>query len=253
MAAVQADGKILDILLPIAIALLPAIGTIIGGLIAESTKAPKWVVGAALHAAAGIAIAVVSVDLMPRIMDEGAVLAAMLAFATGAAFSVLLVWGVRYAQRHADGHQTATGVWMIYAAIAADLFGDGLMTGIGYSVSSSLGVILGLSQLIGNIPGGFGAMAGFKSEGVPRNRRLMIIATFAVPIVCGAGIGFLGLRDATSFTQMLALAFVVGILLLATVEDTLPQGDEPEPPRHLSTAAFSGGFIFFAVLASSFS
>nr|CAD6438829.1 peptidoglycan-binding protein [Rhizobium sp. Q54] len=243
----------MQVLLPLAIALLPALGTIIGGLIAESTKAPKWVVGVALHAAAGIAIAVVSVDLMPRIMDEGAVLAAMFGFATGAAASFLLVWGVRYAQRHSDGGKTNTSVWMVYAAIAADLFGDGLMTGIGSTISSSLGLILGLSQLIGNIPGGFGAVANFKSEGLPRSRRLLLIATFTVPIVSGAGIGFIGLRDATGLTQALALAFVVGILLLATVEDTLPQGDEPNPPRFVSTAAFAGGFIFFAMLASSFS
>ncbi len=243
----------MDILLPLSIALLPALGTIIGGLIAESTKAPKWVVGAALHAAAGIAIAVVSVDLMPRIMAIDNVVAAMIAFAAGAAVSVFLVWGVRHAQQYADGSKGSVGVWMVYIAIAADLFGDAMMTGIGSSISSSLGLVLGLSQLVGNIPGGFGAVANFKLEGLTRSRRLLITSTFSVPIVIGVGVGFLGLRNATDFAQNLALAFVVGILLLATVEDTLPQGDKPAPPRHLSTAAFTGGFIFFAILSSSLS
>ena len=57
----------------LALALLPAGGNIIGSLLAESVHPPKWLVGAALHAAAGIAIALVSIDLMPRILAETAV------------------------------------------------------------------------------------------------------------------------------------------------------------------------------------
>jgi zinc transporter, ZIP family len=51
----------------LATALLPASGNVIGGLLAESMRTPRWLIGAALHAAAGIAIAVVSIDLMPQI------------------------------------------------------------------------------------------------------------------------------------------------------------------------------------------
>jgi hypothetical protein len=43
--------------------------------------------------------------------------------------------------------------------------------------------------------------------------------------------------------------FVVGVLLLATVEDMLLQADEPGTPRWISTLAFTGGFAVFVVLA----
>jgi len=73
----------------LAIALLPTAGTIIGTLVAETARAPKWVVGSALHGAAGIAIAVVSVNLMPRILEGTPIWLAVAAFLAGAACSVL--------------------------------------------------------------------------------------------------------------------------------------------------------------------
>lgn len=53
----------------LALALLPVLGNAIGTAIAELSRLPRWVIGAALHAAAGVAVALVSVDLMPRILD----------------------------------------------------------------------------------------------------------------------------------------------------------------------------------------
>ena len=49
-------------------AVLPAIGILVGCLLAESVRSPKWLVGASLHATAGIAIALVSIDVMPRLL-----------------------------------------------------------------------------------------------------------------------------------------------------------------------------------------
>ena len=139
---------------------------------------------------------------------------------------------------------------MVYIAIAADLFSDGLMTGVGSAVSSSLGLLLGLSQVIANIPGGFAAVANFRIEGLERGMRVAIACSFALPIFAGASAGYWLLRDLGLEIQNAGLAFIVGILLLTTVEDTLPQGDKPSPPRLRSTVSFAGGFAFFVLLAS---
>ena len=57
---------------------------------------------------------------------------------------------------------------MVYMAVAADLLSDGLMTGAGSAVARRLGLLLGLSQVVANVPGGFAAMANFRDEGVLR-------------------------------------------------------------------------------------
>jgi ZIP family zinc transporter len=213
------------------------------------TRAPKWVVGAALHAAAGVAIAVVSVDLMPRIIESTPVWVAVIAFLGGAGFSVVLAEGVKRLKSQ-SGTTGSAGSWMIYLAIAADLFSDGMMTGIGSAVSSALGLLLGLSQVVANIPGGFATVASFRHEGVHKRTRILIGLSFAMPLFVGATAGYWLLRDVGAEVQNAALAFVVGVLLLATVEDTLPQADKPSPPRAISTVSFAGGFTFFMLLAS---
>jgi ZIP family zinc transporter len=82
-------------LLVVVVSLLPAGGNIVGGLLAESLRTPSWLIGTALHAAAGVAIAVVSVDLMPRILEATPVWLLVTAFLCGAAFSVVLAQGLK--------------------------------------------------------------------------------------------------------------------------------------------------------------
>lgn len=194
-----------------------------------------------------MATALVSVDPMPRVLGRLPMWLAVAAFLAGAAFSILLARGVRWA-RTAFAAKGSRGAWMVYMAVAADLLSDGLMTGAGSAVARRLGLLLGLSQVVANVPGGFAAMANFRDEGVLRRSRLLIGASFAVPMFVGAGIGFLVLRGAGKVARHAALAFVVGVLLLATVEDVVPRADEPRARCRVSTIAFTAGFAFFALL-----
>lgn len=75
----------------VVVSLLPAGGSIMGSLLAESLRTPPWLIGTALHAAAGVAMAVVSVDLMPRILAATPPWLLVTAFLCGAVFSALLV------------------------------------------------------------------------------------------------------------------------------------------------------------------
>ena len=170
-----------EFLIVLAIALLPAGGSIIRSVIAESTRAPEWVIGSALHAAAGVAIrgcqrrshaAYPGWDARPA-CNSGLPLRRRLFCAPGEGVKRL---------RPLIGAKGSAGAWMVYMAIAADLFSDGLMTGVGSAVSSALGLLLGLSQVVANIPGGFASMANFRSEGVARRTRIIIACSFALPL-----------------------------------------------------------------------
>ena len=228
-------------------ALLPAIGIIVGSLLAESIRTPKWLIGASLHATAGIAIALVSIDVMPRLLVMSPMWLITIAFLTGAGISVLIanVWG---SFRHRPGRGTV-GAWMVYMAVATDLTSDGLMVGTGTAVEIQLGFLFAATQSIANIPGGFAATSNFRDDGMPRSRRLALSASMLVPALISASLGYLVLRAASALIQSAALAIFIGILLLATVEDVIPRGDEPEPPRWISTAAFAGGFAALAMLS----
>ncbi len=229
-------------------AVLPAIGILVGCLLAESVRSPKWLVGASLHATAGIAIALVSIDVMPRLLAASSIGLITSAFLVGAGISVLIAgfWG---SFRHRPG-RGSVGARMVFLAIATDLTSDGLMVGTGTAIETQLGFLFALTQTVANIPGGFAATSNFRDDGMPRRRRIALSVSMLVPAVVSAALGYLVLRDAGSAVQSAALAIFVGILLLATVEDVIPQGDEPEPPRWISTAAFSGGFAGLALFSA---
>jgi zinc transporter, ZIP family len=232
-----------DFAIVLTLALLPVGGNLVGTLLAESVRTPRWIVGAALHAAAGIAIAVVSIDLMPRILPSTPTWVLISAFLAGAAVALSLALLVRRVR--------GARAWMVSVAIAADLSSDGLMTGVGAAVASGLGVLIAVSQSVANIPGGFAAAASLQQNGVSKRKRLTVAAMLAIPAVVSCGFGYWLLRDASTIAQNAALAAIIGILLVTTVEDVIPEGDaSPRLPRWVSTMALAGGFIGLALLST---
>lgn len=134
-----------------------------------------------------------------------------------------------------------SGAAMVLVAVATGLAVDGTMTGAGSSVAASLGLLLAGSQVIGNFPNGFAAMANLE-EGAGRSRRVMFLLAAPFVPVAGAAAGFMALHSAGPEMKAAALAFMAGLLLLATIEDTISQGDAPSPPRRYSSLAFAAGF-----------
>jgi len=213
---------------------------------AEGVRTPGWVRGASLHAAAGIAIALVAMDLVPRALGALETWALVVAFICGAVASVLIARGIKWLQ----GSRSDVGAWMVYAAVGADLVSDGLMTGAGSAVGSSLGFLLAASQSVANIPGGFAAAASLRENNIPRMQRIAVSVGMVVPVSVSAMLGLWLLGDADVFYQKSALMVIVGVLLLATVEDVIPEGDAPEPKRWISSTAFAAGFVIFALLSA---
>lgn len=234
----------------LALALLPVLGNFIGTAVAELSRTPKWVIGAALHAAAGIAVALVSVDLMPRLLQTTGTLLFLSMFMIGAVLAYLLARAAGWLSAKVKGG--SAGAWVVYTATAADLLSDGLMTGASAAVSAELGLLLALSQVVANVPAGFASISTFRAQGVARRTRLLAAASFLLPVLIGVTLGFTMLRGASETAQDAALGVIVGILLVTTVEDLVPEADKPGTRRAISTSAFVGGFGFFALLASYF-
>jgi ZIP family zinc transporter len=228
--------------------LLPVSGIIIGSLLAESMRTPRWLIGAALHATAGVAIALVSFDLVPRVLPVMPVWLMIVSFLFGAAVSVLLaqlLGSIR--RRH---HIRDTGAGMVYMAVLVDLTSDGLMVGTGAALTTQLGFLLAAAQSLANVPGGFASTSNFRDDGMPRRRRIILSVSMVIPALISASVGFLIMRELNPAAQSAVLMFFVGVLLLTTIEDVVPQGDEPNPSRWVSSMAFASGFCLLVILSS---
>lgn len=237
----------------LALALLPAVGNFAGGVVAEMVRVTPRALNLALHAAAGILIAVVGVEIMPEALRDTPAWIVVMAFLLGGGTSVLIGNAVEALQRRKHGAGeggSGAGPWMIYLAVAVDLFSDGLLVGAGSSIAFELAVVLALGQVTADLPEGFAVIAQFKSAGVARARRLALAASFAVPVLLGATVGYWLLRGQSENLKFAALAFVAGMLTLAAVEELTPEAHEVIPDGRLSAAALLGGFALFTLVSA---
>ncbi|RIV84254.1 ZIP family metal transporter [Aurantiacibacter zhengii] len=232
------------------LSLLPVAGNLIGVALAEWKKPPDWLTGGALHAAAGIGTAVATVELIPRGQERIEIWMLAAAILAGGIVAIGLARLTRYAKAKLANKPVRATTWGAFAAVGIDLLSDGLMTGSGGAVSANLGLLLALSQVLGNLPGGFAVAAGFRSANVDRGERLRAMALYPFLPVIGALIGFLLLKDAGDMLIGVTLAVFGGLLLTATVEDIVPEADERGAPRRISSPSFAAGFALLLLMSA---
>lgn len=179
----------------IGLALLPALGNFGGGLLAEFMATPQRRLNKALHAAAGIVIAVVAIELMPEALAKISAWIIALAFALGGLAYVAIEAAIEKLQKGRGKQGGANlGMWMIFVAVAMDLFSDGLLIGTGSTVSFSMAIVLALGQVLADVPEGYATIANMKDKGIPRTRRMLLTASFAIPVLSAAILAYYLLR-----------------------------------------------------------
>ena len=232
------------------LALLPALGSLIGVGLAEWRKPPPWLVGGAMHAAAGLATAVAALELVPRAMERIEIWLLTVGPVCGSLASVGIARLSRAISTSLPSNRIRVTTVGAYVAIGVDLLTDGLMTGSGAAVAASLGVLLAASQVIGNLPGGFAIAANFRAAEMPRTQRMVMLSVYPLLPVLGAAAGYAALKDAGDFATGVTLSFLAGLLLTATIEEIVPEADQPGAPRRISSPAFAGGFAMLLLFSA---
>lgn len=224
-------------------ALLPPAGNFVGGLVAEVLPESKRFRSAALHAAAGVVVAVVAVEIMPTALDVLSGWAIGLAFAVGGILYLFADWGM---DRLSGGNSR---MWMIYLAVSFDLFADGLLIGAGSSIGASLGLALAVGQVLADMPEGAAAIMTFRASEVPRSRRFLLSAGLFIPPLVATLVAYLLLREAGQGTQSAALVVTAGLFSVAALEDMLKEAHEAESDSKVLTLSLVLGFSLFAIVS----
>lgn len=235
----------------IMLAALPALGNFGGGLLAEWLQPSGKTLNRALHAATGIILAVVAVEVMPTALAAAPSWLLAVAFVAGGGLYLVVQAGIeRWQAGRPEG--AGKGAWMVYVAVAADLVGDGLLIGAGSAVAVSMALLLALGQVMADIPEGFAVLANFRDKGMSRAQRLGVSASFAVPVAGAALLAYFGLRGRSEPVKMAGLVFVAGLYTLAAVEDMLHEAHESAEDTHWSAISFLAGFALFLLLSGLF-
>ena len=104
-------------LLALAYAAMPALGNFGGGLLAEVIPVSRRMLSLALHAAAGIVLAVVGLELLPRAFAAGTPIVPIAAFVAGGAFYLAVdiaidrVTALRGGARRVRGRSGSNSPW----------------------------------------------------------------------------------------------------------------------------------------------
>ncbi|PQO35605.1 ZIP family metal transporter [Blastopirellula marina] len=230
------------------LALLPAAGNFGGGLLAEWLRPSSTTLNRALHASAGIILAVICVEVMPEALKNTSVWILAIAFMLGGMAYLSVEAGIEAWQKRTPGG-AGTGAWMVYVAVAADLLGDGLLIGTGSAISTKLAFVLAIGQVLADIPEGFAVIANFRDKGIGRAGRLWIAASFTLPVVIAAALSYFLLRNQSETLKMSALVFVAGLYSLAAVEDMLREAHESAEDSRWSAMSFLAGFALFLIVS----
>ena len=236
-----------DYLSALLLAALPALGNFSGGVLAEVFNVSQRTLSLALHAAVGIVIAVVAIELMPRALGADFEWVVVLAFVAGGAFytGVDKAFGLL---RKRFGSEAASGPWMIFFAVSVDLFTDGIMIGTGTTIALGLGLLLALAQMTADVPEGFASIATFKSKGLARSKRFLLSGAFAIPILLGTTLGFWVVQGQPDLVRLSLLAFTAGVLITVSVEEMVREAHQGEETA-VEGLVFVGGFALFTLIS----
>lgn len=151
--------------------------------------------------------------------------------------------------RVGDGDDDDAGPLAIFSGVSIDLFSDGVLIGTGTVVNPALGLLLAVGQVPADVPEGFAAVATLRASGVPRRRRLLLAAGFALPVLAGATLGYFALKDAPDLVTLSVLALTGGALVavVVVVEEMVPEAHEGETSRWGAVALTAGVALFGAI------
>ena len=97
-----------------------------------------------------------------------------------------------------------------YIGILVDLLVDGVVIGIGATLTLATGLLLALGMAISTAPLAFVATATAKRQGIAERQRKRLAWLFIVAIIGGAGLGYLVLRNQPLDVRVFLIALASG-------------------------------------------
>ncbi len=235
-----------DFLLVLAIAGVTAFLTFLGAPAAERLDVSQRAISAALQFAAGVLTAIVALSLMPP-ATAGPPVWVVLAFFLGGAAFVSLEYYAAKRQAAASGAQGGAASLGFYIGILVDMAIDGVVIGVGSTLTLGTGLLLAIGIAISTAPLAFVATATARRQGVSPQRRHQLSLLFIVCIVGGAALGYVILRNQSLAIRLILITFASGFLITTITQSMIPEANrEGEPSR--AGILFVGGLSLYALL-----
>lgn len=237
-----------EFVLVLLIAGLAAVLTYLGAPAAERFDIPQPVVSGALQFAAGVITALVAFSLMPPALRNGATAWIVLAFFLGGVLFVAIEsFSMRLLPANAERDTSAASPGF-YVGILVDLLVDGVVIGVGATLSLGTGLLLALGMAISTAPLAFVVTATAKRQGIAEQARKRLAYLFIVAIVGGAALGYLVLRNQPLELRVALVALASGFLTTTVTQSMIPEANREGEPG-FAGILYIGGLSLYGLMA----
>ena len=225
---------------------LPGVGTLaVGGTVAAFWKPGPTLRSAIQHFAAGVVFAVVAVELLPDIRRGGSALWVGIGFAIGVAGML----GLRRLSGEGERERQQEGwPWGLLGAVTVDVFNDGLLLSVGFTVGAKTGILLAFALAVEFLSVGLATSATLgQSASAARWKLIGTTGGLALPFVGGAVLGATLLQGLTGNPLAGVLSFACAALLYLVTEELLVEAHEVKKTS-MAASMFFAGFLLFLLL-----
>ncbi|MFX1511251.1 MAG: ZIP family metal transporter [Promethearchaeota archaeon] len=125
-----------------------------------------------------------------------------------------------------SNHLSQTG-WMVFSGLAFHSLIDGIFIGVGFEVSSNVGLLAATAVILHEVPEGVTSFAILRESMELRQARLLaIIVAIATPLGAVLSVLFIGSLNETTIGMILAIA--AGTFIYVASADLIPETHESE-------------------------
>ena len=224
---------------------IPAILMAIGSIIAWFKQPGPKLTSMVQHFAAGVVIAAVAVELVPKIIRHPNQLLVASGFAIGIAVMFLTDWAAdKMGERNASKSKLPLGMIL---AVAVDVFIDGLLIGVAFLASKQSGIIIAFALTLEVFFLGISTTASMSKAQVSKRLGIIIMIVIAALIPVGELLGYSVASQLSNAMHMAILAFGTAALLYLVTEELLTEAHEV-PETRMATLSFFIGFLIILLM-----
>jgi ZIP family zinc transporter len=229
------------------IGLIPLSLVLLGGLAAIFFRLGKGVQSTVLHFAAGVVFSVVAVELLPDIIRIHRPIQIITGFVVGVILMLVIKSVIKKLESKTEGTGKSKFTATLFVGIAIDIFIDGLLVGIAFSVGSKEGLLLTLAIGIELFSLGLATATAFRNKFISKFKTFLYVALLGLVFFLSLALGLTLLHNINDTALEFILSFGISALLFLVVEELLTDAHEiKESPW--KTSAFFGGFLIFLIM-----
>ncbi|MEE2781665.1 MAG: hypothetical protein VX431_05645 [Planctomycetota bacterium] len=223
--------------------LAPPVAVCAGGLIVRLWRPGPRMQAAVQHFTAGLVLGAVAIELAPEFVKSPHAVEVVIGFAIGAVMMLVVARLTHGAEDTPSGSSLS-----LFAAVAVDLFVDGLLVGTSFAVGAKQGVLVAIALAGCGFFLAITTATSFQSRGTSQAKTAIITVTLMLITIAGVYLAHLFSAELVGGLRSGTLAFATAALLYLVAEELMTEAHEAADDRPATPALFFTGFLLVYLL-----